>query len=253
MAIETQFSRMGARVKVLDSRPWQQNPFLINILKDKKGEYFEICKQDDISVEVIDVQPKDRHLLLLVRKGKDKDKFLCGHDERAWFVASVPGQSVSSVKTAKEALKPAIVRQEQVGKVKTKDFGKRHTEAYLRQGEWFFIPRPELKVDSNLILKNEPIQRGRSKPHICELLYRTGGTRVWVGPSYPNGLTDIQYKALDKLKRIGLRRMVRDAAVYVRGKIRHPDHKTIVLGTWCEVRMNTESESRAMSNVAFLD
>jgi hypothetical protein len=39
----------------------------------------------------------------------------------------------------------------------------------------------------------------------------------------------------------------------VRGRIRHSDHKTIVLRGWHEVVMNTENESLAMQHVAFLD
>jgi hypothetical protein len=31
-----------------------------------------------------------RHLLLMARSWT-KDKFLCGHDERHWFVCAVPG------------------------------------------------------------------------------------------------------------------------------------------------------------------
>ena len=46
-----------------------------------------------------------------------KDKFLCGHDERHWFVAGVPERAaVSSVVTAKEALKPEFVRNLESGK-----------------------------------------------------------------------------------------------------------------------------------------
>ena len=36
----------------------------------------------------------------------EKNKFLCGHDERHWFVAAVPGRSVATVRSAMEALKP---------------------------------------------------------------------------------------------------------------------------------------------------
>ncbi|MFO0960881.1 MAG: hypothetical protein U0800_26160 [Isosphaeraceae bacterium] len=36
---------------------------------------------------MLDVQPADRHLLLMFREGEQKSKFLCGHDER-WFVAA---------------------------------------------------------------------------------------------------------------------------------------------------------------------
>ena len=41
--------------------------------------------------------------------------------------------------------------------------------------------------------------------------------------------------------------------MFVRGKIRHPDHKTIVLGEWRQVLMNTETQSLAMRHVAFID
>ena len=63
---------------------------------------------------MLDVQPADRHLLLMVREGGEKPKFLCGHDERHWFVAAVPESApVGTVRAAKEALKPAEVRTRQ--------------------------------------------------------------------------------------------------------------------------------------------
>jgi hypothetical protein len=47
--------------------------------------------------------------------------------------------------------------------------------------------------------------------------------------------------------------MRRYPGVYVRGRVRHPDHRTVTLHGWHCVLMNTEGESRAMRNVAFLD
>ncbi|MGA7496337.1 MAG: hypothetical protein WBX00_06360 [Isosphaeraceae bacterium] len=47
--------------------------------------------------------------------------------------------------------------------------------------------------------------------------------------------------------------MLRNAGVYVRGRVRHADHKTIVLHGWHRVLMNTEGEAQARRNVAFLD
>jgi hypothetical protein len=44
-----------------------------------------------------------------------------------------------------------------------------------------------------------------------------------------------------------------NTAVFVRGRIRHADHVTVVLDTWHRVFMNTESEANAMRHVAFLD
>lgn len=47
--------------------------------------------------------------------------------------------------------------------------------------------------------------------------------------------------------------MVRGAAVYGKGTVRHPDHATITLRGWHRVLMNTENQAQAMRHVAFLD
>ena len=47
--------------------------------------------------------------------------------------------------------------------------------------------------------------------------------------------------------------MRRNRKLYVRGRVRHPDHRTVVLDGWNEVLSNTENLSHAMRNVAFLD
>src|SRR5207245_11809754 len=76
-------------------------------------------------------------------------------------------------------------------------------------------------------------------------------------PRYPNGLTVPEYEKLlqrtPDAKRWAWRAMVRDARVYVRGQIRHSDHKTVGVHVWHRVFMNTESRAMAMRNVAFLD
>ncbi len=86
----------------------------------------------------------DRHLLRLVRDGKDKSKFLCGHDERHWFVAGIPESApVGTVRQAKEALKPAEALSAQAGKrLRAKARKRRKNAAFVRQGEWFFLPCP---------------------------------------------------------------------------------------------------------------
>jgi hypothetical protein len=56
-----------------------------------------------------------------------------------------------------------------------------------------------------------------------------------------------------KAKKWGWRTMRRNPGVYVRGRIRHADHRTITLHGWHSVLMNTETQSRAMRNVAFID
>ncbi len=196
----------------------------------------------------------------MVRQAGEKSKFLCGHDERHWFVAAIPESApVGTVGAAKEALKPAEVQvsQAQLG-LRSKARNRRKNAAYLRQGEWFFIPAPNLRLDEKLVLRDEPISRGRgSKPHRCDFCYRTGGELVYVCRWYPDGVSaDKHRQLLDEdphAKGWGWRAMRRNATVYVRGRVRHADHKTINLPVWHRVLMNTEKESRAMRNVAFLD
>jgi len=90
------------------------------------------------------VRPNQRHLLLMAqdRTTKVKDKLLCGHDERHWFIATIPdGQSVASVQDAMNALRPEqAIHSLKMQGVKTKHRNRRRNRGYIRQGEWFFIP-----------------------------------------------------------------------------------------------------------------
>lgn len=268
--IQSKFEKLGARAKIrpLVTNRWRQTtgPVVIDIGTDRRGEFFDIQATTDADMQVLDLQVKDRHLLLMVRQPADrpglpdtKDKFLCGHDERHWFVAGVPEAApVSSVVTAKEALKPELVRNLESGKKgKRKKRHRRKTNTFVRQGEWFFIPAPGVTADEKLVLQNEPLRRGRGKPHMCEFLYRVGGTTVYVCGQYPNGLTDKERKALHKRSPAAVKwnwqTMQRDPTVFVRGRVSHADHATILLGGWHRVAMNTENQSRAMASVAFLD
>ncbi len=141
------FARMGARLKIADraSRRFRATSGVISldIREDRDGEYFEVTRQPgaDPEVAVLDVQPVDRHLLLLVREGGEKQKFLCGHDERHWFVAAVPESApVGTVRQAKEALKPSEVQLAQdLQKLRAEARNRRKNAAYRRQGEWFFL------------------------------------------------------------------------------------------------------------------
>ncbi len=261
------FERIGARAKIefLPSRwsnSWRGTPrllhpeFSIDIANDKHGQYFKlrIPEQNIPQLEVLDIQRNLRHLLLMARQEGNKDKFLCGHDERHWFTCAVPGQSVSNVVTAMNALRPAELRD---APLKSKERFARHTTAFIRQGEWFFIPEPRLIVAEKFVLQNEPISRGRGKPHWLENAYRTGGELVYVSPKYPLGLTEQEYQEL--LKRnlsasiIQFKTMMRGAGVYARGAVSHPDHATIYLRGWHRVIMNTEHQARAAKNMVFLD
>lgn len=271
--LEKRFGEMGARV-VIQSLPPDNQSFgetpspdsspRLDVRTDRKGEYFDIRFTSGVESDellVLDVQPQDRHLLLMARnRGTgDKSKFLCGHDERHWFVAAIPEQArgVSGVKNAKEALQPDRVRTAlDQRRVRPKDRLKRHNEAFQRQGEWFFIPVPNLNVDEIRVVRNEPLSRGRgSKPHKMEFCCRMGGEMVYVNYKFPSGITQEAYDRLppEMRKHRPWRVMTRDAIVYAKGRISHADHATIFLEGWHQVEMNTEREAAAMRHVVFLD
>ena len=258
--IERMFGRIGARVKFSDDVSLL-HPAGIDIAKDKEGEYFDIRVEADekVEYEVVDTQPQMKHLLLMARTENGKNKFLCGHDERHWFVCAIPGQSVSSVVKAMEALQPVYVRGAVHRRLKRmKDRLRRKNKVFVRQGEWFFVPVPRLEVNPKLILRNEPLSRGwGSKAHMCQFLHRSDGEVVWVCSKYPTGVTLARYQRI-LLTEFGAkgwnwRQMMRDPTVYVRGRIWHPDHKTVVLNDWHRVFMNTEGDAPGAGRVVFLD
>jgi hypothetical protein len=267
-SLHKKFERIGARVQVgdLGIQTFEKGTAILNVLKDDDGEevfHIFIDPQDAPEICVLDLQPADRHLLLMTRNGDgEKRKFLMGHDERHWFVAAIPeSASVGTVRQAKEALKPPEVQARQVG-LKAKQRSRRKNAAYVRQGEWFFVPALDFEPDPLRVLRNERLVRGRGKPHVAEFCYREGGQTVYVCAKYPNGVDGIEYARIRKLERetkpadrtSGWRVMRRDAEVYCRGRVRHADHRTIDLGRhWHRVLLNTERNARAMRHVAFLD
>jgi hypothetical protein len=262
----TKFARIGARLKVTDQpsnrRRIASGMISLDVQEDREGEFFEVIRSPgaEPDVAVLDVQPADRHLLLLVREAGEKQKFLCGHDERHWFVAAIPESApVGTVLQAKEALKPSEVRAAQGREGLRADArNRRKNAAYRRQGEWFFLPVEGIHVDEKLVLRNEPLSRGNGgKPHWVDFCYRTGGETVYVCRRHRGGVTETEYHQIvtanPNAKSWGWQTMRRNMSVYVRGRVRHADHRTIVLAGWHSVLMNTEVQAKAMRNLVFLD
>jgi len=253
-AVAKKFEKMGARLKVSESNVLRSGSnFEIDVKHDKKGEFFDIKLRlgEDIDFDVVQVKPKDRHLLLQT----GKEKFLCGHDERHWFVAGVSSHA-GTVEAAKESLKPKEAADSQRKKrVKKRSRNKRRNAGFIRQGEWFFIPCPDLKLDESLIMKKEPLVRSNGgKPHVAEELIREGGKTVYVCRKHPEGISEKRYQQIIKKDpdavRWGWTVMRRDMTVYVRGKITHSDHKTLKFSFWHRVAGNMEVFSH---RVVFLD
>ncbi len=254
--LERRFAAIGARVRV--DEPWVGSPS-IDIRGDARGQFFDISFAgfgERAELVVADADPRGRHLLLLAREGDVKSRFLCGFDERHWFVAAIPesARGVSGVLAAKRALQPEIVRQA-VSRARPKHPHARRNRAFIRQGEWFFVPAPELHPPSELVLRDEPLTRGFGSPHRLEFAYRRGGELVYVNALHPTGIPEHRFRRLpaDERRKGGWTRFVRDPELYARGSVKHWHHATVVLRGWHRVVMNTEQEARAMEHVAFLD
>ncbi len=253
--LERHFAQIGAKSQFVEPRLGER--VRLDVRARNGVETFIVEGPKDAQVRAVDVRPRERHLLLLhVSEQGEKNKFLCGHDERHWFVAAVPGRGVSNVATAMEALKPLSVRNAQ-NKVRPRDRNRRRNKAFIRQGEWFFVPAPNFEPRDAIIWPNEPIVRGGGKPHICEELCRIGGERVYVAPGYANPLREVEYQRLLRehptLRNQRWEVRVRDPHVFVRGRVRHRDHATVHLNGWHHLAMNTETQAPSMRHVAFID
>ncbi|REK18872.1 MAG: hypothetical protein DWQ37_03450 [Planctomycetota bacterium] len=172
---------------------------------------------DEFDIETPDVRPKHRHLVLDVssRRFDTIGRYLCGHDERHWFVATLPiEERTKSVRGAMEALKPEIVRRAQKRRGVKHRLHRRRTEAYVRQGEWFFLPRPMMHVGEKAVAGGELVRPG-GKPHLAEWIYRPNANET-----------------------------------FVRGAVSHPDHATLYLQVWHRVVLNNEARVASERHVA---
>lgn len=115
------------------------------------------------------------------------ERFLRGHDERHWFVATI-AERVTTVRDAKASLLPPALRNRALRLGRRAAF-RRGDDLFKQQGEWFFVPATRDLSDLT-IHRHEPLQRdARSKPHDCEELIRFGGEVVHLvnGVEYSDG------------------------------------------------------------------
>lgn len=274
-SLKKHFSNMGAKLDITIEPefiwrnhfwrgPYQvSNPteFEIDISEGRREDKFEIRIRSDLVTDSqilpLQLKPKTKHLLLMAKwpTKQEHEKFLCGFDERHWFVAGVD-TNVTSISGAMDSLRPPeVIQSIRKAKVPNKLRNNRRNKAFLRQGEWFFVPEPAFFPAKNAIIyTKEPLRRGLGKPHMVDELHRSGGEQVYVNRQHPNGITKSTYEKLvarnPQVAKQPWSIMYRNPGVYVKGRVRHPDHATIVLPIWHRVFVNREMQSRA---VAFLD
>ena len=103
--LEKKFQQMGATIEVHPRRMGAE--YTIDVRKGKFIIGINAALKGLKRITVLDQDKADRHILLLVEThDRVTDKYLCGHDERDWFVASIKPGSVKNIKDAKESLKP---------------------------------------------------------------------------------------------------------------------------------------------------
>lgn len=249
-------------------------PFVAGVSRDKKGEFFDIQVNENTKITLLDTDGD--HALLLFKTPNEnphqppaKDRIMIGHDERQLFIAGIPDSAgPSTIFQAKESLKPIEVREFEK-KIGVKDKQARHARGKKvslkrrRQGDFFFIPKPDMEFTDEFINRKEPIGRNIGTSHICEELVRTGGENIYtttprsldMKTTYTEKEREELFKDNPKARNWGwiVRRGGDSMSVYVRGSIRHPEHATVILDVWHEVVSNTEFKSSAMSNITFLD
>ena len=133
-------------------------------------------------------------------------RYLCGFDESCLFIAQIRGGE--TVADAHESLKPGEVIESPLGVV--------------RQGEWFFLPVDAVEskgVDRfaaawrRSARRDEPLGEG-GQPHVADEVVR-----------------------VDRRTKHGNRER-RRLDLYARGRVRHRDHREIVLEGWRRVVRN---------------
>lgn len=132
---------------------------------------------------------------------------LCGMDEQHYFVAQLP-HHVATVQEAHQALaNPAAAHAARMNGSKL-----------IRQGEWFFVRASHAEVEA--LTELHPFVR-RGVP-------TTDGSSVW-----RRGRPHL----VDEL-------VQGKTGVFVRGKVRHPDHRVLHLLEWHRVFGNNESSQQ---------
>jgi len=172
-----------------------------------------------------------------------KRHYLFGMDERHYFVCQLP-KPATTVNDAHRVLKDGSVVERE----------KKNPREVARQGEWFFL-RPtdeekalldrELKANRVVVLRKVSIgaQTGFTlgRPHTADELAITG---VKTGKTQKvqtrRALDPGEVVRIDEVPEV-LR------TVFIRGKVKHVEHKTVEFRDWVKVVRNTEIRERGPS------
>jgi len=171
-------------------------------------------------------------LVLTTKTGGNKRHFLMGVDERQLFIAQTK-ERVSTVVQARRSLGSTVTFYE----------GKREMSSG-RQGEWFMLETTPSQRDfierliretRTAIQKNKNIGdvmgRPGGNPHIAAELVVVPRVEAVTGFTRRDGRLNLGSIPAQKKK------------VFVRGTVRHVDHKTVKYNHWREVIANNEGNT----------
>lgn len=209
--LDTNDEHKQAVIQVFEPEREIQEPIssgTIRQLKKRFGENWieEIAKERHLNPKDIKYDQKSETAMVTSKTSGLKEKYLCGMDERHLFIAKIPN-NVTTVVQAHGSLKSdgadLLSKRKTKSKFKTK---------VVRQGEWFFLPvsiesirEMETMIKKNQIVIQKKVAIGSGgKPHVADELVRNG------------------------------------TFTFIRGKIRHSDHKTVEFMTWMRVERNKE-------------
>ena len=177
----------------------------------------------------------------VMKTPSQKRHFLCGLDERQLFIAQLV-RAVTTVKEAHDSLKTATVTlaEGNVGKA-------------TRQGEWFLLNATDAEKDritTGLAQNILVVERNVPIGPFIDALGRRFGKKVRQGVGKPHTADELVVLPGDPLAH-GF--AVRSREVFVRGKVRHADHKTVAFKQWVKVIRNTESNAGSVAGVGWID
>jgi len=276
--LEKQFEKAGVKLVITDT-PFArgQNADKVfgmdiqrNLSRNHRGEYFRIYPggarvqalgmdkklgqivlfvdepetEFEVRVTKVSIRPGSaqivrhdgpNHYIVRGRTPGQRRWFLMGVDERQLFIASLPGHAATVFDAHKILKRGDVILAE--GKQK----------GVVRQGEWFFLqttPAEREKLDAmgkkGLVTRKADI----------ETLKKTKTTKR-VNGGNPH-VADEVVRAVGEALEHGFG--VRDTERYVRGSVRHVDHKTIHFYHWRRVIRNTEPQGAGrMAGVGWVD
>lgn len=215
---------------------------------------------DSNNIRVLDIDPKKQQLVLMVkepaREFKIRNRFVSSHapeseqfqtvktpsvarrvlmgmDETHLFVTQLPSNGpITTIKQAHDALRPRLVHE---------------TKGWKRQGEWFFVP--VTASEARILASGENCRlshdrdvedaTSRGTGRVARARFRTHQAKDRMDYFGDPAIRPSVFPAASP------DRAIRPTKIFVRGDIKHPDHKNLKLRDWHRVMLNLEVFERS--------